>query len=110
MTPAEELRAAAKALRETASKAVQGLPLPWHIEPGFNGEWLIGSATPTLIANARKPEAEWIALASPALAQTLANLLDAEIDRIDRVAHPEWHEHIARYPLAVARALNGDPR
>lgn len=82
--PAEELRAAATQLRDTAARAAKEMPPPWGLEAGFNGEWLIGSATPHLVANARKPAADWIALMSPDKAESLADWLDATADEYER--------------------------
>ena len=84
--PAEELRAAAKVLRETASNATPGprkvgriagighcvsspdLKFCVAVEPG----WV------------SKGDVAWIGLASPELAEPLADLLDATADEYER--------------------------
>ncbi|TYK45206.1 hypothetical protein [Actinomadura decatromicini] len=81
MTAAEELRTAARLVRETASKATEGHPAPWHIEPEFNGWWLVGTPAPHLVTSAaRKPVADWIALMGPDKAEPLADALDDHAD------------------------------
>jgi hypothetical protein len=144
-TPAEELRAAATKLRETASKATPG---PWRvgggtsigvgIEPHSRGSF----AYDAIVAEATSEEdrendvetafgwdrvvevgtpaadAEWIALASPALAEPLADLLDsiaAEWDKppcdapetCNRCAEPD---PVVIDALRLVLALTGDPR
>lgn len=82
--PAEELRAAATMLRETASKATRGRPLPWRIVASFK-EWLIGSTDQEHLVTSTgdKAVAEWIRLMSPAVAELLAAWLYATAAEMD---------------------------
>jgi hypothetical protein len=132
MTPAEELRAAATKLRETASKATPG---PWEIRDGNKvssnvvsredmvidgGGWTDGTKA-VVYGAALTADAVWIALASPALAEPLAAWLEGitarhnlspDFDDRDECiwcAEP-WPCPDLRDALAVARAINGDPR
>lgn len=128
MSLAEELRAAATKLRETA---IGTTPAPWE---DHSAE---GTAWPILIAGGSIPgdptgyrdlvikvhesitdevmtyaDAAWIALASPALAEPLAVWLekvatDHEISTKAGVGVVISPNNPA---LAVARAINGDPR
>lgn len=93
MTPAEELRAAATLLRETASKATPG---PWQIRDGNKvssniaardehmvidgGGWTDGTRA-VVYGAALTADAAWIALMSPAVAEHLFRwLYDAAND------------------------------
>jgi hypothetical protein len=133
MTPAEELRAAATKVRETASKATPGRwqsevlpPNERFTRPAY---WVTteyddsDGTTDVVVADCpwREGDAEWIALASPALAEPLAAWLEAVVGLIGQ--HPDLarrhvddepcnspHCHIVHNALAVARAINGDPR
>ena len=92
-SPVEELRAAAKVLRETASKATPG---PWEIRDGNKassnvatrdehmvidgGGWTDGKKA-VVYGAALVADAAWIALMSPAVAEPLAVLLDEAAKR-----------------------------
>lgn len=105
MTPAEELRAAATLLRETASTATPGpwhtVGLPWNHDTPFV---VAGHPDPHVgkfVADVEQvfgddeddrdhgPDAAWIALASPALAEPLAVLLDTLADVMEWLGPPE---------------------
>ncbi|WP_329521225.1 hypothetical protein [Spirillospora sp. NBC_01491] len=102
--PAEALRAAAKSLRETASKATPG---PWTVSriPGVGGSVDDPTLSLSIAVGTRWTsygDGKWVALANPALAEPLA----------------AWLGHVAEtwafckatqrdQALAVARALNG---
>lgn len=119
-TPAEELRAAARLLRETASKATPG---PWHdFSTDEDGAWpvmVIGAAGPAddrgqdvLIVHETVDEeivatedAAWIALASPALAEPLAAVLDDHAQ--DHSSYDcTWPEDECPH-VRLARVING---
>lgn len=93
VSPAEELRAAASLIRETAGKAAQGHPAPWHAEPDFNGWWHVATPAPHLVTSAaREPVAEWIALMSPDKAETLAAWLEREAEHAAKGIVRDWPE------------------
>jgi len=122
VTPAEELRAAATKLRETAAKATPG---PWHIREGNEvssnviarsehmvidgGGWTDGSKA-VVYGAALNTDAAWIALASPALAEPLAALLELQAKVFamltDSVA-PDFAEAYSLPALTLARLING---
>lgn len=108
-SPADELRAAATKLRDTASKA-SGYTTPWHVERGLATEWLVGTPAPHLVASGTKPIVEWIALTSTALAEPLAAVLDDAASAyevwLDRENH-DVAERVIWRDLAVARVVNG---
>lgn len=107
VSPSEDLRAAMALLRETAGKAAREMPPPWRLEAGFSGEWLIGSATPHLIANARKPAAEWVVLMSPAVAESLAAWLETCANDLADARHYVDEPNSCEHALAFARAILG---
>lgn len=106
-TPADELRAAAALLRETASRATPG---PWgaeEVSARVLGVLSYSASSPVAsIGDPAEPyvpgDAAWIALASPALAEPLARWLSF-------VAETWVHQRAtARHQaLAVARAITG---
>lgn len=78
MSPQEELRAAAKLLRETAAKATPG---PWDAGHITGIGWCVSDTTISICVATEdgwvsKGDVSWIALANPVLAEPLANLLD----------------------------------
>ncbi|WP_329520537.1 hypothetical protein [Spirillospora sp. NBC_01491] len=80
MTPVDELRAAATRLRETAAKATPG---PWKTKGFGEFGWLVVDANPagrfsveTEDNEHGRADAVWIALASPVLAEPLADWLE----------------------------------
>lgn len=118
MTPAEELRAAAKLLRETAEQATPG---PWGVEsvasesigvlsyPAHAFVATIGVRTADESVTA---DAAWIALVSPALAKPLAAWLDSRAQALDDL--PSVADDLAnrkgsniRQALDIARVING---
>lgn len=116
MSPADELRAAAAKLRETAERATDG---PWYVVgPPWNDRTLYvvaGHPDPhfgTFVADPEDPtmsrrgtenaDATWIAFMNPGLAEPLAALIDKHRTdcAIMRVQPREdW--------LMLARAING---
>ena len=90
MTPIDELRAAATKLREIASAAAPGAP--WVLAEQMEDCGLGDAAS------------AWIALASPALAEPLAEWLEMTADWWDAFGIDPETDHPA---LAVARAING---
>ena len=108
MTPAEELRTAATRLRETAAEATGG---PWE-----NGEddhlWIGGSVWGYSVRKKGEflnGDPAWIALANPALAEPLAQLLEDQAamyeDFLPRGT--DIAERIVWRGLGVARVVNG---
>jgi len=134
VTPAEELRAFAKLLRDTAAKATTG---PWDVADGTtvgigiethsrghysydlivaevteqgereNDVWARGPRGESLKPGTPEADAAWIALASPALGEPLAVLIDDLADFAGEVTTEPPAGHIVGSALAVARALNG---
>lgn len=120
MSPADELRAAATLLRETASKATPG---PWERPLNTRYKHIVTAAKPddelgryrdgrpekvvvALIetwsngAHVRKRngrDLEWIALMSPAVAEPDADLFDAIADLVE---HYDIAEHIDGEPCS----------
>lgn len=119
MTPAEELRAAAKKVRETASKATPG---PWTFTPDLY--WDRGAITSTspdvrgwdmlamdVHSELEHANARWSALASPALAEPLAARLEEAARQCDLNEYrAPRHRFDPASDLAIARVLNGGPR
>jgi hypothetical protein len=133
-SPADELRAAATKLRETASKATPGpwhtVGLPWNHETPYV---VAGHPDPHVgkfVAEVEQvfgdldeddrdhaPDAAWVALANPALAEPLAIVLEDAAELYEWAlerCHPELREQLeprvrvqVENELAVARALNG---
>lgn len=121
MSPADELRAAATLLRETANKATPG---PWSASPVWSPRSQATSAVyslahptgthasevvPSMLATPKRPlvrpgDAAWIALMSPAVAEPLAAWLDFLALLIDGDhAAPDGYAHA----LDFARAITG---
>lgn len=103
-TPAEELRAAATRLRETAAEACGG---PWE-----NGDddllWIGGSVwgysvhkEGTFLAG----DPAWIALVHPGLAEPLAEWLETEAHMAEKRGNSA--EGQTFHALKVARVING---
>lgn len=103
MSPADELLAAATKVRDTAKAATPG---PWEIRPGNDvsanvagrqdlvidgGGWTDGTKA-VVFGAALTADAAWIALANPAIAEPLADLIYCPC---------------ARHAAAAARAING---
>jgi len=111
--PVEELRVAATKLRETAARATPG---PWAVSriPGIGqtvddpeGRLCVPVGTQWIST----ADGAWIALASPALAESIADLLDGVADVVDE-HDPEDGCGCTRsdsfHPaLRLARAING---
>ena len=130
MTPAEELRAAAKLMRERATAATPG---PWHRVAGiWHGETfaaVIGAkgdpedAETWLMATGRgcrEADAHHAASWHPLVALAVADWLDAEAVHYDDLAASPWGEAGAAFvagdfggdadpALKVARAYTGGP-
>lgn len=122
MRPADELRAAAKVLRETASNATPG---PWaDCSTAYDGAWpvmVIGQPGPdddrgqdVLVVPHTVDEdivvledVAWIVLANPALAKPLAVLLEDLADFVGEFDKEPPAGHLIGKALAVARAING---
>lgn len=120
MTPAEELRAAAAKLRETAGTATDG---PWQLDGPY--WWHSGDCTHVVTdardrmsvavmpqredAPHRDANAAWIALAHPGLAEPLAKWLEREAKYAERAAGrgSGFLSEPDREALAVARAILG---
>ena len=112
MSPAEELRAAATLLRETASKATPG---PWtvHTIAGIGrtvndpeGSLSIPVGTSWVSAD----DGAWIALMSPAVAEPLAAVLDDQAATYEVWLSRENHdvaERIVLRALVLARSILG---
>ena len=120
LTPSETLLAAATLIRDTASKAAAGHPAPWHIEPGSNDWWYVGTPAPHLVTSAtREPVAAWIALMSPDKAEPLAAWLELEAEiwpvspahtSTERIARRRRAAlTLARSILLTQDATTGDP-
>ena len=107
-TPAEEMRAAAKLLRETGTVTTPG---PWttgHV-PGVG--WCVSNPTLSMCVAAEQGwlgegDAAWIALAHPGLAEPLAQWLENTSLTLGRPGHREWHG-TEKAALAAARIING---
>jgi hypothetical protein len=103
-TPAETLRAAAQGLREAAHSAIPG---PWAADPDELGRgydvWQIDG--PHLAFGLRRPDAEWIALTHPGLAEPLAAWLEMEAHMWDLRGNSA--EGNTFHALAVARVVLG---
>lgn len=88
--PADRLREAAAKVRETAGQATPG---PWTFQAAAGSGWLVERQPPGDYAVAMAPrsnprrdyDAQWIALASPALAEHWAALLEAVADDLDLI-------------------------
>lgn len=110
MTPVEQLRAAAKVLRETASNATPG---PWSLLSyqivGLYDE-AADSVTDVAFTYWSEQNARWVRLASPALAEPLAAWLEREARNEEYSLAEFGHRTIQRDTLAVARAINGGTR
>jgi hypothetical protein len=95
-TPAEELRAAATKLRETGVDAA-------------SDRW--NALFPDVKAIHIKPMNAWIRLVSPVLAEPLAIRLEEAARQCDLNEYrAPRHRFDPASDLAVARAINGDPR
>jgi len=137
-TLAEELREAARMLRDTASGATRG---PWvhhptvnrrdlenefawtvcrticegtgdGCEPGCGQNVLTTGAEDCEEDNVTMFDAAWIALVNPSLAEPLAAWLEQVAERAERlgVLHDDGGQAVNRNALAVARVLNGGAR
>ncbi len=103
-TPAQELHAAAKVLRETAQTG------PWDWTCDDNGTQVydrVGMVPlGAFVADCRNPAvAKWVALASPALAVPIAAWLESW-DGIEFTEHGAMNDDL-QYALNLARAING---
>lgn len=126
MNPAETLRAAARTIRETAQHATPG---PWHIAfsrvyprwviavPEDRDGWStdvikISSREITAAAATGDADLDWIALANPALAAPLADLLDAiatagDAESGEQAATAGLYQKLAASALEIARVIAG---
>lgn len=78
MTPADEMRAAAKLLRERATDLTQG---HWSYQPGPPCAEVVAEEGGWIIATSRHVEDDdlrWVALMSPSLAPLLVDWLETE--------------------------------
>lgn len=118
MTPAEELRAAAKQLRDLAAAATSGT---WHVVPyedSLTGHEAGIGTTPDEddIAGTGYEggglewarDARYIVAMQPRVGTALANWLDLEETYLVGMPDNERLTHV-RAALAVARAINGQP-
>lgn len=92
MTPADELRTAACALRARAAKIEAGLAVA--LREGTRD--LFGQATPDRAAM------------HPEVGGTLADWLETTATSLAASTHPDWQDCVAADALAVARAILGD--
>lgn len=116
MTPAEELRAAAARLRETAKGAPRG---PWEFVENLywgrdaivNPEAMGWDALVLSVHDlGETPVARWAALVHPGLAEPLADLLEFLSGCIEYDAKRGRSGTMREeYALAVARVINGGP-
>ncbi|MBA9003693.1 hypothetical protein [Thermomonospora cellulosilytica] len=129
MSPAAELRAAARTLRALAADATRG---PWSTLPGAANVWHFlssdsdagGDAAPVLVVpgvGVRLGNAAWIARIHPGLAEPLADWLEAEAKKVEAgtytdlggpfhaACHGRFDEDCSCFDevLAVARVING---
>lgn len=101
MTPAEEMREAARLMRERAALVP---PPPWHalmhdIIAGDDGGNVIASSGLTV-------RAQYVASWHPGVALALADWLDVKAVNLEVVGHL-YRDHDFGYALAVARAYLG---
>lgn len=104
MTPAEELRAAATELRETAKRA-HYQDDRWFVDvagPVASTAWLGPSHD---VLTATWPQAAWAALMHPKLAEPLAEWLEMEAHMAEKRGLSA--EGNTFHALKVARAING---
>lgn len=108
MSPAEELRAAAATLRQTAAKAQAG---PWGVESTGRTWAVLSYSTSGFVADLGRKDVpdtlldgEWIALANPALAEPLAAWLDRAADHECLESPVACRD--ANRALDVARVIN----
>lgn len=106
MTAADELRAAAKKLRETASNAL-GSDRPWRYAPGKPSDSVRTESGWEIAYGDDPSNLRWIALASPALAEPLADLLDDLADFVGELDKEPPAGHLIGKALAAARAIIG---
>lgn len=112
MTGLQEVRAAAKLLREQAKAATPG---PWHVdEVGDFGDksatleiarWR--GYTNTVNFGEDRATTDYIATMHPSVGLALADWLDEVTKKIGKPGHREWHGNEAA-ALTVARAILGD--
>lgn len=131
MNPAETLREAARIIRETAQHATPG---PWHIafsrvyprwviatpEGRESERWAtdvikVSSKEITTVAAIADADLNWIALANPAIAAPLADLLDAmaavyDAEGGDQVAAAGLYQKLVVSALEIARVIAGVDR
>lgn len=125
MTPAAELRAAAAKLREMADRTIGGpwytVGLPWNDrtlyviagdEDPHRGMYVADVEHPTLErSGTENANAEWIALANPAIAEPLAAWLEDCAGQAESMPGPGRfgtcdEPGSVQHALAVARAIN----
>lgn len=112
MTAAEEMRAAAAKLRETA-KGVSHFPTPWTVEPAEDDQWRVIYVKDNPLAGliATTPDygrvwlAEWIALMHPGQAEPLAEWLEHEAYMAEKRGLSV--EGNTFHAVKVARVING---
>lgn len=112
MTPAEEMRAAATKLRETAKNAPRGpwefvQDLYWDRDAIVSPEALGWDALVLDVHNdSEGPAARWAALAHPGLAEPLAEWLEHLAEILDETKDVHMRSNV-QHALAVARIING---
>lgn len=111
-TPADELRAAAKLLREDAHRAEVLSPLPWVT----TDEHVIrcGNEERGIVADRSSEPHEagdlpYIAAMHPGVGAALADWLDNTGAALAVSTHPDWQDCVAADALAVARLINAQP-
>ncbi|WP_406417986.1 hypothetical protein [Streptomyces sp. NBC_01614] len=118
MTPADELRAAAKLLREDAHRAQIASPLPWLT----TDEHVIRCGNEDIVADRSSNPSEagdlpYIAAMHPGVGDKISGLLEAAagfVDDYPDLTRPHIDDepcsdhacHIVHASLAVARAIN----
>lgn len=106
MMPAEELRAAASKIRETAAKTSH--TGPWESDPD---EWAVVTETGIIADSVEDGDGEHIALWHPGVAELVAVVLAEAGAVAEEVATLGADVEVTlREELALARAINGGAR
>jgi hypothetical protein len=110
--PAARLRAAAELLRERAAAATPG-PWRWGRDLDPSKAVAISPDHWTVFREARADDARWTQLMSPAVAEMLASMLEAEADCQDSIADvkeimPRLVDSIAGEPIESTMSVSID--
>lgn len=109
-SPADQLRAAAARLRETAEVAQAVSPATWQI----TDERVIRCGTGLIVADRSEADPSddvdlpYIAAMHPGVGLALAGWFDAEATRLESAIHPDRQAEYGRHALAVARQILGE--